>query len=200
MPRLDERQLATVLAALRYWQQDLLADRDHDGEGPISDFFAEHEPLSADEIDTLCEYLNSGDDEVERPVGYVLWDHDARQLVGTAVYQDYGAAADAATALPDVLVVPFYVTSVSSHGDSVESNPPSDAGGPEPCDCEQPGLFFSGVPGIIARLEHGWLPIGVDVERCDACQRYPSDEAALAHLRELGMAPPPIDALPAYLL
>jgi hypothetical protein len=56
------------------------------------------------------------------------------------------------------------------------------------CDCELPGLFRTGVPGILARVENGRLVPGAKVERCDLCQQYPSDEAALAKLRELGVA------------
>lgn len=48
------RQLATVLAALRYWQQDLEANEDP----PISDHFTDHDPLTPEEIDSLCEQLN----------------------------------------------------------------------------------------------------------------------------------------------
>jgi hypothetical protein len=53
---LNERELATVLAALRYWQQDLIDNH----EGPISqDHFTEKiTPLSVDEIDELCERIN----------------------------------------------------------------------------------------------------------------------------------------------
>jgi hypothetical protein len=57
-----------------------------------------------------------------------------------------------------------------------------------PCDCEQPGTFSSGVPGIIAAMEDGRLAPGAVVERCDQCERYPTDAAALARLRELGVA------------
>ena len=55
---LTRRELATVLAALRYWQQDL-AEND---EGPISpDHFDDKvTPLSVAEIDALCERLNCG--------------------------------------------------------------------------------------------------------------------------------------------
>ena len=50
------------------------------------------------------------------------------------------------------------------------------------CVCEERGYYNSGVPGIIAHVEHGqFLPEGV--ERCDACQRIASDEAALEILR-----------------
>jgi len=60
----------------------------------------------------------------------------------------------------------------------------------ERCDCELPGYFCSGVPGIIARMEDGKLAPGAVVNRCDLCQRYPSDEAALEKLRELNLVPP----------
>ena len=52
-----ERELATVLAALRYWQQDLA---ENDDEGPISpEHFTDRvTPLSVEEIDALCERLN----------------------------------------------------------------------------------------------------------------------------------------------
>jgi hypothetical protein len=58
------------------------------------------------------------------------------------------------------------------------------------CDCEEPGFFCSGVPGIVAHLENGRLPAGAKVERCDLCRRYDSDEAALQKLKELGHVPP----------
>ncbi len=58
----------------------------------------------------------------------------------------------------------------------------------EPCECESPGTFYSGVSGVIAAMEKGRLAPGVAVERCDSCQRFPSDAAALAKLRELGFA------------
>jgi hypothetical protein len=56
------------------------------------------------------------------------------------------------------------------------------------CECEHPGMFNCSVPGILARLENGRLIDGGTVERCDLCRRYPSDEAALERLRELGLA------------
>ena len=52
---LSPRELATVLAALRYWQTEL-REPDFDPSGP---HFTEHEPLSSDEIDALCERLNT---------------------------------------------------------------------------------------------------------------------------------------------
>jgi hypothetical protein len=56
------------------------------------------------------------------------------------------------------------------------------------CDCEAAGFFCAGVPGILAHLEEGRVSPGAKVERCDSCQRLPSDEAALARLQELGIA------------
>jgi hypothetical protein len=54
---MNERELATVLAALRYWQQDLTDNH----EGPISqEHFADQTPLTMEEIDELCERLNCG--------------------------------------------------------------------------------------------------------------------------------------------
>jgi hypothetical protein len=47
---LNERELATVLAALRIFQRD---------PDPTMEHFDEVEPLSADEIDELCEELNT---------------------------------------------------------------------------------------------------------------------------------------------
>ena len=52
---LTDRELATVLAALRRWQQDLA-----ENDGPISAHFADQTPLSVEEIDELCERLNCG--------------------------------------------------------------------------------------------------------------------------------------------
>lgn len=68
---------------------------------------------------------------------------------------------------------------------SDSNNPSADAS--QPCECELPGYFTSGVPGILARVEQGRLVAGAAVERCDLCQRFDSDQAALAKLRELGI-------------
>jgi hypothetical protein len=51
----NSRELATVLAALRRWQRDLAENE----EGPICDYFTDCTPLTVDEIDDLCERLNS---------------------------------------------------------------------------------------------------------------------------------------------
>jgi hypothetical protein len=55
------------------------------------------------------------------------------------------------------------------------------------CECEAPGLFRSGVPGILAHVVDGRLVPGAPVECCPRCRRYPSDAAALVRLQELGI-------------
>ena len=55
------------------------------------------------------------------------------------------------------------------------------------CDCEQPGYFCSGVPGILAHVENGRVSPSTEVERCDLCERYPSNEAAREKLSELDL-------------
>jgi len=115
-----DRNLATILAALRYWQQAITAN------GPyFADQFPQFEllrPLTVAEIDALCEELNAPDNSSDL------------------------------------------------------------------CYCEAPGFFCAGVPGVLAHLENGRVAPGAKVERCDLCRRIPSDEAALAKLKELGIA------------
>lgn len=55
---LNERELATVLAALRYYQNDLRDDGAAFAHGDIATDGGTLQPLSADEIDALCERLN----------------------------------------------------------------------------------------------------------------------------------------------
>jgi hypothetical protein len=55
------------------------------------------------------------------------------------------------------------------------------------CECEFPGDFYTGVPGILAAMSDGVVePDGI-VERCDQCCRFESDAAAFARLVELGL-------------
>lgn len=56
------------------------------------------------------------------------------------------------------------------------------------CDCQRPGYFCCGLPGILAHLEDGRLAPDASVERCDQCRRYESDGAARQKLVELGLA------------
>jgi hypothetical protein len=67
---------------------------------------------------------------------------------------------------------------------------PEQAEPPEPltpCECELPGEFCCGLPGILARLENGKVSDDFRVERCDLCQRYDSDAAARRKLMTLGL-------------
>ena len=119
---LQQRELATVLAALRHWQATVLAA------GPVAASQFDHfdevtTPLTLAEIDDLCQRLNLGPEE-----------DDGR------------------------------------------------------CDCERPGFYACGVPGVLAHLENGRVAPGAIVERCDFCKRIPTDEAALKKLVELGIA------------
>lgn len=45
---------ATILAALRLFQEEI----ESNGDSPIIDHFYEHDPLTSEEIDTLCERIN----------------------------------------------------------------------------------------------------------------------------------------------
>lgn len=51
----------------------------------------------------------------------------------------------------------------------------------EPCECEAPGLFRSGVPGILAVVDECGKILSA-VERCDTCERYATDDEARAVL------------------
>ena len=53
---LSERELATVLAALRFWQR-AVPEKDAKAYSPLH--FASCRPLSNSEIDWLCERLNT---------------------------------------------------------------------------------------------------------------------------------------------
>lgn len=56
----DEREIATILAALRYWQQNIL-DRGLYPENVSSHFDGGRiDPLESEEVDELCERLNFG--------------------------------------------------------------------------------------------------------------------------------------------
>jgi hypothetical protein len=49
----SDRELATILAALRLFQANFAPNAE-----PFACFFVEHSPLSPEEIDELCERLN----------------------------------------------------------------------------------------------------------------------------------------------
>jgi hypothetical protein len=48
--------------------------------------------------------------------------------------------------------------------------------------CEYPGYWTCGVRGVLAHVEGGKV-VGT-VERCDACERFASDEIAERYLRQ----------------
>jgi hypothetical protein len=59
---LDDKELATVLAALRLWQSKQGPDNLPAQANVVADFgpyFEECEPLSREEIDALCERINT---------------------------------------------------------------------------------------------------------------------------------------------
>jgi len=65
---LDHRQLATVLAALRYWQQSVAVfNQLHD----IVTYGDQINPLADDEIDALCEGLNASNLLDEKQLAYL---------------------------------------------------------------------------------------------------------------------------------
>ena len=56
-PQLDDRELATILAALRHWQREVhIINRVFLGPRPSDEF----KVLTKDEIDSLCSRLNLG--------------------------------------------------------------------------------------------------------------------------------------------
>jgi len=59
--KLTQRELATILAALRNWQ-DVTSDTGGNDPRELSpDHFTDCEPLDFDEIEDLCERLNTGE-------------------------------------------------------------------------------------------------------------------------------------------
>jgi len=110
---------------------------------------------------------------------FVLYDYDQCALAATQVFGSYGEAAGAIDSrLQNVLVLRLPLDAG-----------PAEADEDEVCVCQKPGEFCSGVPGILAHVVGGKLVNGTKVERCDVCERYLSDEAALEKLRELGIVP-----------
>ncbi|MCE9555413.1 MAG: hypothetical protein K8T91_18845 [Planctomycetes bacterium] len=116
----------------------------------------------------------------ETPVQkYVLYDFDRAELIGSRIYDDRGLAGDDASELNHAIVVPLILPQPTVSDPAEE---------PQPCECQLPEDFCCGVPGILAKVENCRVVLGGKVERCDLCQRYPSDQAAHDKLVELGMA------------
>ena len=66
------------------------------------------------------------------------------------------------------------------------------------CECELPGPFHTGEPGVLAAMERGRLAPDAVVERCDQCRRFPTDAAAHARLCEMGLADPATASGPSF--
>ena len=62
-----DREIAQLLAALRNWQTDALNE---DLGEAFASHFEDHEPLSDDEIESLCERLNFADGQVVKGGAY----------------------------------------------------------------------------------------------------------------------------------
>lgn len=60
-PAFDSRQIGTILAALRYYQQAIEAEKLPDNIDDIASDFGTVVPLNAVDIDELCEYINTED-------------------------------------------------------------------------------------------------------------------------------------------
>lgn len=63
MPNLDDTERATMLAALRFWQDNIGPD-EHESLAGFG-HFVDEDPLSFPEVDELCEKLNTPDPSVE---------------------------------------------------------------------------------------------------------------------------------------
>jgi hypothetical protein len=92
-PALDRRELATVLAALRFWQREgrMSAGGEHD----IAADGGQVAPLKPAEIDALCERLNVGKEPLSQSAALL-------DQVGEAMPADHKTVATLATALAAV--------------------------------------------------------------------------------------------------
>lgn len=172
-----------IVALVESIQRHLYLDRDEVGR----DCWNPEKSWRGDEFDYIARMLRLRDlvpiaPELVRsekePRRYVLYDFDADSIVGHQIYDDRASAADGANELTNVIVVPLVLPQPIF---------PEPAEEPDPCECQQLGSFCSGVPGILAKVENCRVVCGGKVERCDQCQRYPSDQAAHEKLVELGM-------------
>lgn len=119
---------------------------------------------------------------------WVLYRIDTNSVLTTRTYESYDEAAEDASQVEDILVLPLELEELHAQP-AVEDGDTVNELKHTRCECEEPGHFCSGVPGILAHMENGSLTKGTQVNRCDLCRRYPSDEAAFEKLRELGLVP-----------
>ena len=120
---------------------------------------------------------------------WVLYDIDTNSLLTTRTYDSYDEAAEDANQVNDILVLPLEFEEIHASPTVEDADTVNDLDDTR-CECEKPGFFCSGIPGILAHMENGRLAQGAQVNRCDLCQRYPSDEAAFEKLQGLGLVPP----------
>ena len=184
MKQAQDLSCDAIVALVQSIQDSLFLDQDPQGR-PV---WNPEKSWSADELETIGEALAkhglapTSIEPAEQPAArkrHVLYGFAADKLAGNEVFDDPSLAADHSTAHNNVLVVPVILPLRKTV---------LVADQPVPCECQEPGTFCSGVPGIIAEVENCRLVLGGKVERCDACQRYASDQAAHDKLVELGMA------------
>lgn len=123
---LTNRQLATVLAALRYWQRTTTHQQRSDPnfkEHPVATEDGTIEPLRDDQIDTLCECLHTQSQFAR----YVLYDFDSHEPATTVVYSSYDDAKEDAEQFDQVLIVKLSVEAVDAEkrGEDILSDPPA---------------------------------------------------------------------------
>ena len=193
MQRPDDLSRQQLLQIVESVQGYLYLDLDRQG----SEFWNPEKPWSGADV---CDHVTRVLDEHglvpevpqsaepdDGPQRYVLYDFDARSLASTAIYSSLQEATPDANRLDNVMVVALCVPHDAEEApDEVNGEVNDEAD--EKCECRQPGHFCCGVPGILAHIENNRLAPGCQVERCDLCELYPSDQAALEKLIELGMA------------
>ena len=98
----DNREFATIIAALRYWQRNGELDREEGTiippmqEYDVATDCGEFEPLTADEIDKLCEQLNC---EPPALVGQLLAALERASAACDGKQRDYDWVGEAETAI-----------------------------------------------------------------------------------------------------
>lgn len=83
--RLKTDELGTVLAALRYWQEQGLADDPHKRSDALHDIATSwdaHTSLTGESVDALCERINVLDDDAE--CRFEVREHEGRVFIAEA--------------------------------------------------------------------------------------------------------------------
>jgi len=86
-----DREISTIIAALRYWQREGLMSAGH--EGSIACNGGDIVPLTAEEIDELCERLNFAPDEL------LEWRKELHEEIGGMGFDDPDQAVDGGDAV-----------------------------------------------------------------------------------------------------